>query len=125
MHKIGFSNATIKFSRSVRSAEQFEHFREGKSVEEIEKLFAEQRTFAPVVEPVVKHWIALQHREQEKEAERQRIDLEERSVAAAERSATAAERSARWAKWSMAIAAAALIVAAWPYIRTPSTWWPF
>lgn len=123
MHKTGWPNARIRFSRSVRDAEQFECFREGKSVDQIERLLAEGRTFAPAVEPLVRHWIEQQHREQRRHAELHRLELDERNVAASERSAAAAERSARWAKWSMVVAAAALIVAAWPYIKTPTTWW--
>jgi hypothetical protein len=58
-------------------------------------------------------------------------DLQQRDVAAAEkgadaavdalehakRSADAAVSSARWAMWATAIAAVALIVAAWPFIK--------
>lgn len=46
-----------------------------------------------------------------------KADREERAIAAAEQSAKWAERSARWAGWAIAVALAALVVSARPYVK--------
>lgn len=55
--------------------------------------------------------------EQAEDAERSR-DLTERAVRAAESSAAAARDAATWSRWAAVIAVAALLISAWPHIRS-------
>lgn len=80
---------------------------------------------------MAKLWLEHQDREAGSAVRSEQREFDDRSLAAAEtaarasvdaveqarRSADAAEDSALWAKWALVAAVAALVVAAWPYIK--------
>ena len=69
-------------------------------------------------------WLDEHEHGDRRRLEAEQIDLDRRATAAAEASATAAKGSekhaadsARWSKWALVLAAVALIVSAWPFIK--------
>lgn len=72
----------------------------------------------------VESFLAEQETKGYRVSDQAKADREERAVAAAERSADASERSAdasrrssKWAGWAIFVSIAALLVAAWPYVK--------
>lgn len=114
--------ATRRYIALTRA--EFEQYIEGMTVDEVETYLSNGR-FGGEAEDAARLFVVRSKAVAEREREQQRLDLERRSVAAAEDSAKSARASARWSLLSLVTAAAALIVAAWPYIKTPKSWWPF
>ena len=73
---------------------------------------------------VVRAWLDEHENGTRRRLEAEQLDLARRSTEASEASAAAsvssakhAADSARWAKWALLLAAASLIVSAWPHIN--------
>ncbi|WAC72103.1 hypothetical protein OU995_21415 [Roseateles sp. SL47] len=120
----GISKGMVLGGTSVWDDKDFDQFVVGKSVQEIERLLVEGRTFSFPASQIAENWVKQQKELAQERLEAQRLALDRRAVDAAEQSASAsvvsaqaAKRSATWAFASAVIALGALALAAWPYLK--------
>jgi len=120
------SNGRIRLGgATVFGAEDFHRYREAKSLDEIELDLIDRSFFGWEARQAAEEWVRTERAREQRAHETELRDLSRRATKAAEKSAVAAGRSAKWSMWSIVLAAAALIVSAWPHFKTPPAWWPF